>query len=638
MAIDTFTGTTTGSPGLDWNTPSAWSTGALPGASDTAVMAVPVESSSAWGSVGSGENDTVTALELQSGFTLSLAANSTLDVQGANTIASSGEILVTTTATFTDDNAGNQDQVFIAGGTFVDANSASQDSIWFTSAGGVAVIDAAFGDFLSGGFVGTVHTLSQGGTLEVVGPAGNAASGASISGDTINFGFGGGVESFAVDLDSTSNLSITISPTNPDEYVVTAAMATIAWAKAASGDFSTATNWKGGVVPDASDEAFLAGDGGAAYTVTLDVGDSQTGGITISRIRSNANATLFLDNTGETSGASDELFTSFNTSGAIDNVGYDIEAFGGTMKGALTNDAYGVVDATGPAALRIDTTASVVNDGIFETEGAGALVIEATTVDNESGTIEGQVTLRRATIEGGALSGRVVGAGSVLDGSTNPVNIGTLTVEAGASLTGEGLITNQGSFIVKGSATMEGALDDNGGRIETAGGKLTVEGALSGDSDAIIDGGTMTFAASVSGTVIFEGSGELVLGQAENALFNCRGFATDGQTSLDLEDVGFAGADEITSEITDNEAILMVKGANRTVQFTLVGDYLGVTFTAKSANGGAGSIITASQTTEAAKFVQAAAAFTTTGTSATATHGVTTPQSPSLFNLASGHG
>ena len=168
--------------------------------------------------------------------------------------------------------------------------------------------------------------------------------------------------------------------------------------------------------------------------------------------------------------------------------------------------------------------------------------------------------------------------------------------------------------------------------------KLTVEGALSGDSDAIIDGGTMTFAASVSGTVIFEGSGELVLGQAENALFNCRGFATDGQTSLDLEDVGFAGADEITSEITDNEAILMVKGANRTVQFTLVGDYLGVTFTAKSANGGAGSIITASQTTEAAKFVQAAAAFTTTGTSATATHGVTTPQSPSLFNLASGHG
>jgi hypothetical protein len=40
--------------------------------------------------------------------------------------------------------------------------------------------------------------------------------------------------------------------------------------------------------------------------------------------------------------------------------------------------------------------------------------------------------------------------------------------------------------------------------------------------------------------------------------------------------------------------VLTVVGSNRTVHFTLRGDYLGVTLTAASANGGAGSLITAS--------------------------------------------
>ncbi|HUO12717.1 MAG TPA: hypothetical protein VMU37_08175, partial [Caulobacteraceae bacterium] len=209
------------------------------------------------------------------------------------------------------------------------------------------------------------------------------------------------------------------------------------------------------------------------------------------------------------------------------------------------------------------------------------------------------------------LSGRVIGSGNVLDGSTNTVTIRALTVMAGANLTGEGAITvyRNGSFVAKGSATFEGPLDNNGGRIETAGGTLTVQGKLSGDSDSVIDGGIMTFAASAGGTVIFAGSGELVLGQAENAIIQIKGFATDGKTSLDLQDVDFAGANEVSYAGNSVEGELIVKGSNQTVQYNMFGDYEGVTFTATSTNGGNGSIITASTTDAVARFVQAAATF-----------------------------
>ncbi len=69
--------------------------------------------------------------------------------------------------------------------------------------------------------------------------------------------------------------------------------------------------------------------------------------------------------------------------------------------------------------------------------------------------------------------------------------------------------------------------------------------------------------------------------------------------------------------------VLTVVGANRTVHFTLKGDYLGVTLTAASANGGADSLFTASHTAEAVRFVQAAAAFDRSSTAPMAASSMT---------------
>jgi hypothetical protein len=395
-------------------------------------------------------------------------------------------------------------------------------------------------------------------------------------------------------------------------------MATIAWATDVSGNYDTKTNWKGdvapGLTPDSSDDAFLAGDGGAAYTVTLDYGDPSLADTKIA-----SNATLLLDDAGATSPVF-TLQTGFNAIGAINNVNFTVEIEGGSIKGALTNGVDGVITLGSQSVLTIDTAATVVNEGTINGID-GSLKIRSTTVNNDGGTIE-CLDLINDDIQGGNLSFAQFYGSDVIDGSVQTVVIGSSNVVvAGATLVGEGTINMVGPLTVRGSATFEGAFGPANALIAGVdkGGTLTVDGAVSAGG-ATIDGGTAIFESSVEGNgagVDFgKAGGELVLAKAEAFTSPIVGFSTTGASSLDLEDVGFAGAGEATfSANTNGTGVLTIVGTNRTVQIELDGLSQGVTFTAASADGGAASIITASTSVDVARlarFVQATAGFAPT--------------------------
>jgi hypothetical protein len=220
-------------------------------------------------------------------------------------------------------------------------------------------------------------------------------------------------------------------------------MTAIHWLNAINGSFTNASDWSGGTVPGASDDAILDAAGGAPYTVTssasVSVGSIQTAsGATLAITAgtfsasagsaSGANAGLILvsagagivaegvlDNTGTIAIGGGRGSASLTTEGnlTLSGGGHIVlsdrahNAIGGakeqaalivnldnTISGAgviagaycaFQNGTFGVVDATGTSALTIRNEGfSLVNDGILEATGSGGLTIEDRYVENGS--------------------------------------------------------------------------------------------------------------------------------------------------------------------------------------------------------------------------------------------------------------
>ena len=217
MAIDTFTGGATSAN--DWATLGNWSANALPGSTDTADMTNPSGSSTSLGEIFSG-NYTIGDLQLQSGFSLSIQGS--LTVQNADTVTSTGSVVVSSTGSLTDNNAGNTDLVYVQGGTFTDTNANSADTVNMSD-GGTFVFSTNVGSFGNATFGGGVQTMLPGATVDVINSSGASTSGFSIAGNQLQLDFGGGLESINLNFASTNmtDLSVTTSPTNPSEFVIT---------------------------------------------------------------------------------------------------------------------------------------------------------------------------------------------------------------------------------------------------------------------------------------------------------------------------------------------------------------------------------------------------------------------------------
>jgi hypothetical protein len=149
-----------------------------------------------------------------------------------------------------------------------------------------------------------------------------------------------------------------------------------------------------------------------------------------------------------------------NSATVLDNVNNWITGAGSLGLGRLTliNEVGGVIDASGPGNLTIDTLGkAMTNAGVMIASGVGALVIASTTVNNAGGSIiagaGARVMLAGDKIEGGLVG--AVGSGLVevtsegADFGAGDLTVtvdGALRVLKGASLILEGNIDNLGKI------------------------------------------------------------------------------------------------------------------------------------------------------------------------------------------------
>ena len=281
---------------------------------------------------------------------------------------------------------------------------------------------------------------------------------------------------------------------------------TATWkADPASGNWNTAANWEGGVVPNASDvDVFI--DGGKAGTashvfldvtslcrnLTLDADDrltlnsgrtltiagdhiSNAGAIDMDSISATtmalkiSAAEVTLDGGGTVTLGNALYCQVRGTAGTerLTNVDNTLQGAGriGVNAMALTNQVAGLINANvSGQALEIDPNAAggATNAGTMQASGGGILQLVDGTFDNVGGTIAAldgsTVELDAAVIQGGLLT--TIGSGlikatsgnanaAVLDGTAGAVtNAGAIEIGSAHALTLKGTITNTGTVAI----------------------------------------------------------------------------------------------------------------------------------------------------------------------------------------------
>jgi YVTN family beta-propeller protein len=294
----------------------------------------------------------------------------------------------------------------------------------------------------------------------------------------------------------------------------------ILWIGGASGVWSNAANWSGGVVPNGTVHVCINGAQSPASQVTLDTSVS-VGGLTI-----NAGNTLTLGNgtnlavsgtisnsgiititsgnsntylringavtlTGggtlilnQPSGAVQPIIYN-NSSGSLTNVNNVIQGGGliGQNNLAFTNQSGGVVNATSSISPLQIAPSSATNQGLFEAT-TGTLQI-LSNVNNNSATItaagsNANVQILNTTVQGGTLSssaggtiGTTSGFSATLDGSAQGALtiVGTFNSPNNTSTYISGTIINNGTMQITSGASLT-YLRINGAVTLTGGGTV----------------------------------------------------------------------------------------------------------------------------------------------------------------------
>ncbi len=401
-------------------------------------------------------------------------------------------------------------------------------------------------------------------------------------------------------------------------------MSGIHWRNDVNGAFTNAADWRGGVVPGASDNAIL-GAAGSAFTVTSAVNETVRG------VRLSANATLSL--TGGT-------FDARQGTGSGENAGVILIGAGATLAcgGTVTNAAGGVILAGDGAVMRLAPGAHL-RGGALESAGSGTFVAKAAYVGEAGGNLvvdarlklmgactldgdikndgvilqaagSGQLALGAVTLTGGGVfdmalyggfegdqdttlilaSGTIRGAASVSVGNLTIGAAGLLVndtahdlvLSAGPSMVNDGTIESSGAGLVLIDSPLV-----NDGTLSVQAGLMEAITVVSGDGVVTIGGGTLSFSSTFDQAVTFTGGGALNLAQSRMFTQTVTGFSTRGRTTLDLEDIRFVDAGEATFSGTASGGVLTVTDGAHTAHIALKGDYRGVTFVAsKDGHGG----------------------------------------------------
>jgi hypothetical protein len=247
-----------------------------------------------------------------------------------------------------------------------------------------------------------------------------------------------------------------------------------------------------------------------------------------------------------------------------------------TIEGTFHN-AGAVVLRVAPSVLKFSADTTLVDGGSITLGFNGRATLKgsnaAVVLTNADNTIEGYGSVGSGTLT------LINQAAGVIDAN----DAHGLTIDTGANT-----IANAG--LIEGSAGGSGVIAsavDNTGTLAANGGTLTVDGAVTGAGDAVVNGGELHFMSSFTEDVAFTGAtGALKLAQSQGYTGAVSGFSTTGGTIFHLEDIGFVSSTEVTYSGTATSGVLTVTDGAHTAHITLIGNYLGSTFTASADNNG----------------------------------------------------
>jgi hypothetical protein len=410
----------------------------------------------------------------------------------------------------------------------------------------------------------------------------------------------------------TGNFTASFFTASSDENggtLVTAGLKAIDWLSATSGAFQTATNWAGETVPGLNNDAVLDSGDGAPYIVTASAAQ------TIRGLQIASNSRLVL---------SAAMTISNGTDGGI-VAGAIALADGGrlTIGGAFDDTA--AIELSAPTG-----SSELVVTGATTLTGGGVIYMGDKTDSAIVGDSESSVLTNLNTIVGAGTIGS--GGLTLVDGAAGRI----LSDVMGKMLvinTGANTITNAG--LLEGTAggmrVMSAVENDGVVRAVTA---LTFSRAVRGSGRAVIDGGTLRFLAAFDQGVTFMGAGGM-LGLTYSRFYadTISGFATNGTDALDLTDLEFTGANEVTFSGTAARGVLTVGDGTHTAHIHLRGNYTGVTFIAAS-DGQGGTMITDAAKPGAAVHIFTAAMAAYAGGAAAPLANSATARPPPLIHAA----
>jgi hypothetical protein len=361
-------------------------------------------------------------------------------------------------------------------------------------------------------------------------------------------------------------------------------MAKIVWTNTAGGDFANASNWQGGAVPGASDDALLTTVG--TYTVTSNQNETVNSLQMISTVTFDITGGTFQMTNGSGSGTDN---------GLIEVNGNDSLVIGGTLAGTgtvqlntngytdqiLLNSATTTLSGGGKIVMSDNganyiyaaTAGNVLNNVNDTISGGGHLGDDQTGLDNQSGgVIDGTGTSSTMILDFGAYSALNAGlieatgpAGLQIQNSTITNTGGTLkavganvglnlvntTIVGGTLLTTTGGVieTNGGNTATLNGVTIAAAstmLVNNNSTLDIAN-TITNKGTISLNTDGYNDVLQVT-----SSTVTLTGAGSVILSdQAANYIYGAA--ATDKLINVNNKISG-SGQFGSNSLVFDNQA------------------------------------------------------------------------------------
>lgn len=336
-------------------------------------------------------------------------------------------------------------------------------------------------------------------------------------------------------------------------------MGTISWAHGVSGNFNTAADWVGGVVPVGLDDAGLTASG--TYTVTSSqtntvFGVALASGATLAVTNGTftaADGTDGADNAGTISIGNNTVFIV----GGASNSAIELKDSGiitldstGSPTTLVLNNSFGsqIIDLDGGGKLKLsgngnnlittDVPGTILenndtisgsgrisnlvleNSGLIDANGSKPLVILGT--DSNSGTIEstssGGLDLNGATFDNSGTI-KAATAGAVIDLDNSTIDNGIVSTVAGSSIVSLSNSTN----------TIEAVSVDNAGDIEIREFSSLVFGSSNIVQNsgiiALNAGGGLSSVLQLDGTVTLEGKGKLTLTDSSKNLIESNGLS-----------------------------------------------------------------------------------------------------------------